>query len=465
MFSQSFSPASDFLQALEATPEPQRSIEKARLLRWMADPRGGNELAVLPESATVTPQPASTQSSGFLSTPPSSASVASPLSSQDTPLLLNNEVPLSQTDMGDLHRRLIAVEAAVVHPPAKRRKKRSKVDGGAESLPAFPSTNGVNPAKLHRGGLDENELDIKRYLQAQVRNQMYAAMQYKVGDKMPCHGDGRKPDDPNLLWPDFRQDINGETNRLLQMRAAIMVLEDSRNHPENVHEAYRDKWLTSAVLVQLARISWPHLKQVWNKQRLEVKDGGAAKRKNASASRRAEKRRTRTGQMRNAIKDFCIEHDLDADHIPLQLVDDQWVGEEWSGDEEEDGNKTSRWRQNLYATGKLTVDERDEEDALFSVLEIKRPEWMHMEVWTWYQSIHAKYMKKVACNGKPGSKPGKRIDLGRTSSIVPSNEPFDFMLDDQWVREELPKVPDWEHKPGLPEGVPETIVRIIRPSL
>ncbi|KZT50087.1 hypothetical protein CALCODRAFT_505065 [Calocera cornea HHB12733] len=87
-----------------------------------------------------------------------------------------------------------------------------------------------------------------------------------------------------------------------------------------------------------------------------------------------------------------------------------------------------------------------------------------LQVWNWYQSVHARYMKKVASNGKPGSKPGKRVDLGRTSSLIPSDEAFDFMLDEDWITQELPKLPDWVRQPQLPQGLSETIVRIIKPS-
>ncbi|KZT51758.1 hypothetical protein CALCODRAFT_487686 [Calocera cornea HHB12733] len=376
MLPSSLFPSTDFFQALEGLEEPQRSIEKARVLRWLTETR-----SAFPDAATLTQQTTSTQSSGYLPALPSSASEPAPISSVDTTFEIAAEASPAQPNIGDLHRRLKAVEAAVVHPPAKRRKRKTKIQAGAESslLPAPSSTFGINPARLERHHLDETELSIKRFLQGQIRSQLYAAMQYKVGDRMPCHGYGSKPDDPNLLWPDFSQNINGPCNRLLQMRATMMVLEDAKNHPENIPEEYREKWLNSAVLLELARISWPHLKAVWNSQRLEASDGGADKRKKASAGRRGERRRTRAAQMRKALKDFCLERHLDPLIVTPELVHDEWVGEEWSCDEE-DGTKSSKWRESLYATGKITADERDEDDALFAVLEIKRPEWMDLEV-------------------------------------------------------------------------------------
>ncbi|KZO96678.1 hypothetical protein CALVIDRAFT_563752 [Calocera viscosa TUFC12733] len=461
MLPQSFSPT-DFIQALDTLPEPQRSIERARMIRWMSEgPR--SESVGVPNLGT-SEDPASSLSSGYMATPTSAPSAPCPVSSNETTAQVDSEASLTQPDIGDLHRRLKVVEAAVDVPPAKRRKRRTKAQAEVDPLmpPVVRSTTGVNPAALKRHQLDASELDIRRYLGTQVRNQLYAGMKYKVGDRMPCLGYGPKPEDPNLLWPDWKQDINAPPNRLLQMRAAMMVLEHERQFPENVPAEYREKWMNSAVLPELARISWPHLKQVWTAQRQEALDGGAEKRKKASAGRRSEKRRTRASQMRSAVGDFCVEHNLDELVVQPELVHDDWVGEEWSCDE--DGTKNSNWRDSLFATGKLTVDERDEEDA-FAVLEIKRPEWMDLEVWNWYQYIHAKHMKKVAANGKPGSRPGKRVDIGRTSSLMPKYEPYDFMLDENWVKEELPKSPDWQRRPGLPAGVPERIVRIIKPSL
>ncbi|KZT50086.1 hypothetical protein CALCODRAFT_221525 [Calocera cornea HHB12733] len=244
MFPGSLSPAADFFQALDLVPEPLRALEKARMLQWLSVSSQSAHSAGVPAAEVRTPEPDWTQSSGFLPTQPSpgSASAPGPVASNDTLLQVNEQPALSQSSIDSVHHRLKALEAAVAHPPAKRRKRRTKVQLGAEQslIPVVPSLSGINPAKLERHQLDETEIELKRYLQTQVRSQLYAAMKYKVGDQMPCHGDGVKPDDANLLWPDFRQNINGPLNRLLQMRATLMVLEDSK-----VRDAARHQHITS----------------------------------------------------------------------------------------------------------------------------------------------------------------------------------------------------------------------------
>ncbi|EJU00755.1 hypothetical protein DACRYDRAFT_16686 [Dacryopinax primogenitus] len=226
-------------------------------------------------------------------------------------------------------------------------------------------------------------------------------MKYKVGNQMPCLSIGHKPDDQTLLWPDFSQDINTAPNWLLQIHAAMLVLEQERDHPGNVPKQYQEKWVMSAVLMELAHATWPHLKQVFLNQHNAEKDGGREQRK---------KKSLHMTQMCGAITDFCIKHNLDHIALPATLVYDDWV-------------------------------------------------------WEWYQSVHTRYMRKVAVNGKPGCRAGKHINLGHTSSLMLKVKPFNSMLDSNWLQTDLPRCPDCIHHPGLPAGLSLGIMQLIRPSI
>ncbi|EJU01403.1 hypothetical protein DACRYDRAFT_100352 [Dacryopinax primogenitus] len=220
------------------------------------------------------------------------------LAASDSIVNFEGDAPATPASIVDLHCCLKALEAAFDKPLAKQQKRMMKLQAAPDPAisPELLSSGNENPAKLKRQHLDANKIGIRTYLQSQVHNQLYAAMKYK----------------------------------LLQARAATLVLEQEKNHPNNVSVEYCEKWLTIPVVLKLACGTWPHLKQVWTAQRKEEEDSGKERRRKQSAGQRAEKQRMQcveagqmgglliiqhASQMHGVILNFCHEHNLEEQSV------------------------------------------------------------------------------------------------------------------------------------------------------
>jgi hypothetical protein len=73
---------------------------------------------------------------------------------------------------------------------------------------------------------------------------------------------------------------------------------------------------------------------------------------------------------------LCTEHGLDWRAVKTEIFKKDYMGGEWSCDA--DGTKNVSWRKKLFRTGKISKEEMEDDDL--SVLEIRRPVWMKIEV-------------------------------------------------------------------------------------
>ncbi|EJU01671.1 hypothetical protein DACRYDRAFT_108199 [Dacryopinax primogenitus] len=197
-------------------------------------------------------------------------------------------------------------------------------------------------SRLQRDRLDEMDLPVRAYLQKEVRKTMYNLIGYQRGALMPDISGPLVARSGLFLVPDFKAGINAPPNRLIQGREAEMVLAYERDHPGTVPETHRERWLQAGVLLDLARASWPAMKLMHTEQRLAELDGGEKKMRREREARRIERRKTvsatpfhmelnsrtdpqRGQQPRDAIVDFCQEHDLDHQEMRNALVDEEWL--------------------------------------------------------------------------------------------------------------------------------------------
>ncbi|KZO96658.1 hypothetical protein CALVIDRAFT_563732 [Calocera viscosa TUFC12733] len=389
------------------------------------------------------------------STTPTASPGGSPYLSTPTTLLAESCSPRGDSEVLSLAQRVAVLEQTRPNSPAARRPKRPTkhvdMEDGVEAPAKRPRVGMVTELnKLQRDDFDER---VKTYLQSEVRKQMYALIGYEPGGVMASK-DGPYLGHPGqYLVPNFPAGINDASNVCIQGRAAKMVLDQETAAEGAVPKEYRASWLYDSVLRELARLAWPNMRLIWTEQAKTAKDGGKSKMLKARTARRNERRKTRASQLRLAILPFCDEHILDYESVKVQLVHADWTGEEWSCDE--DGTKNAAWRDRLYQTGKISLEDRDDPDI--DVLEEKRPIWMDTKLWDWQKNLLAATTKKshgkAKANSRGGLKERKRVDLGRVSHMMPLRAPYNFMLDREWKAKELPKYVDWNERPHYPSHV------------
>ncbi|KZO96084.1 hypothetical protein CALVIDRAFT_564351 [Calocera viscosa TUFC12733] len=362
------------------------------------------------------------------SLPPSSLALGAPSSPTSTQPRQPPPRPLSLIDDSGYAGDVDASSPA----PSKPRKKRPALKDGVD--------DGCNPPKRPKGRvtqldkqqLDETDFRMKKYLQAEMLKTMHVLVGYARGRTMPSVG-GPSPDEDAgpgpFLTPDFQAMVNDRANLNIQQRAADAVKRYEETENGVVLPAYRASWLDPNVLVDLAQKSWPGMKAIWLQQKADAADKGVSRARKACRSRRNERRKLAAAQIRRGLREFCEDNILDYPVVTLELVSEEWMGEERSCDE--DGVKGESWRNELFATGKLSAEERD--DPNLQVLEEQRPMWMHINLWNWFKQRRA---GRPRAQKKPEK---KRIDLGRLCNHMPQIIPFDFMLDPSWMATELPK--------------------------
>ncbi|EJU00418.1 hypothetical protein DACRYDRAFT_16888 [Dacryopinax primogenitus] len=250
----------------------------------------------------------------------------------------------AESAVEELRRRLTDLEQA--HRDASictRRRRRPTQLTDDDEEPYSKRQCGTHlVSRLQRDQLDEMDLPVHAYLQKEVRKTMYNLIGYQRGALMPDISGPLVARSGQFLVPDFKAGINAPPNRLIQGRAAEMVLAYECDHPGTVPETRP-------------------MKLMHTEQRLAELDGGEKKMRREREARRIERRKTRGQQLCDAIVDFCQEHDLDHQEMHNALVDEEWVGEEWSCDE--DGTRNESWRQKLFEAGTISLTERDDPDV------------------------------------------------------------------------------------------------------
>ncbi|KZO94415.1 hypothetical protein CALVIDRAFT_528893 [Calocera viscosa TUFC12733] len=325
--------------------------------------------------------------------------------------------------------------------PNKKRPALKAVDAGLDDGSTHPKRRKGCVTQLAKHELDETDVRMKKYLQAEMLKMMHVLVGYGQGRTMPCEG-GPSPDEDAgpgpFLTPDFKAKVNDRANLRIQQRAAHAIRRNedvrllySALQSENglVPPAYCTRWLDENVLIDLAQRSWPGMKSIWSQQKADALDMGTSRVKKQRRGRRNERRKLAAAQIRRGLREFCEDQILDYPVVIAELVSEEWMGEEWSCDEDELKNES--WRTKLFATGRISAEERDDPDL--QVLEEKRPIWMHINLWNWFKQRRA---GRSVTQKKPEK---KRVDLGRLSHHMPQVIPFDFMLDPQWMATELPK--------------------------
>ncbi|KZO98884.1 hypothetical protein CALVIDRAFT_561818 [Calocera viscosa TUFC12733] len=316
--------------------------------------------------------------------------------------------------------------------PSKPSKKRPLLKDGVEVGDNPPKRLKGRVTQLDKQLLDETDVRMKKYLQTEILKTIHGLVGYAHGRAMPSE-DGPPPDEEAgpgpFLTPDFRGKVSDRPNLRIQQRAADIVKRYEESDDGIVPPAYRASWLDQNVLIDLAQKSWPGLKTIWLQQRADAVDKGMSRANRVRRGRRNERRKLAAAQTRRGLRQFCDDNLLDYPVVSVEIVSEEWMGEEWSCDE--DGGKSESWRHELFATGKISAEERD--DCNLQVLEEKRPMWMHINLWKWLKKRRA---GRPITQKKPEK---KRIDLGRVSTRMPQIIPFDFMLDPNWLAHELPR--------------------------
>ncbi|KZT56349.1 hypothetical protein CALCODRAFT_544019 [Calocera cornea HHB12733] len=418
-------------------------------------------------STPSTPGSASTMSS-YMRTPDVSPRGPLPPLPPESSYRAQSGSPEVDQRVDRLEKRVAEQEVELQHvkhrdPEKKRRKRPRKIeqnegdgDGDLESAAQDDQREEVEIQ-------DEIDNKAKLHLQAAVREKMYRLIGYKKGETMPSVGgpllapsppsaDGRPTE---RFVPDFHKGANDPVNRRIQGHAAERVVEDERDNPGAIPADRRARWVKEAVVRELAARSWPHLQKIYKKQQQAAGDGGTALLLDSIRARRAQRRETRRGHLDDALDPFIEHHGLDP-AAKGQLLHHDWTGEEWSGDDEA-GNMTPAWRTRLYDAGEITMKDRD--DPLLKVWEERRPAWMHIKFWEWQKKLLADRARKIAEEGTSHGRhgPTKRVDLGRVSELMPMRQPYLFMLDPSWKKDELPKVKRWHDGVDYPPLVPKQV--------
>ncbi|EJU03311.1 hypothetical protein DACRYDRAFT_21524, partial [Dacryopinax primogenitus] len=152
-------------------------------------------------------------------------------------------------------------------------------------------------------------------------------------------------------------------------------------------------------------------------------------------------------QARKGLLAFCEDNDLVHANVALELVNEEWVSEAWSCDE--DGVNSQEWRDRLAAVQPCQLTDAERLDENLDVWEIKR---------LIYDQFWHRLKKWRAERPRQQSKPEKKhFNLGRTSDRMPTNIPFGFMVDKEWKRNELPKWDEayWKRESTWPPSLGE----------
>ncbi|KZO93027.1 hypothetical protein CALVIDRAFT_566936 [Calocera viscosa TUFC12733] len=345
----------------------------------------------------------------------------------------------ADADVQRLEQRVSRLERIQDQSPAQSRPKRPTKDVELEDDDIAAKRARGHVAQVQLSQLDDIDRNVKNYLQAEVRNQMYKLIGYEHGGITPSKSGPHLQDPDDFLVPDFSKAVSNSANIEIQGRATVMVLAQEKAMSGSVPEAYRERWLQESVLRGLAGKSWPNLKLIYTNQQKAAADGGETK--NALSSSGLRSCRSATSTLDWITKE--------------QLVHKDWMGE-CSCDK--DGMKSKAWRAKLFATGKISAEDRDDPDI--DVWEEKRPVWMHQKFWDWQKQLFADRAKKRPTKGKTcrnGRNDHKRIDLGRVSELMPTRAPYNCMLDPEWKEHELPKYTNRDEKAHYPSLVSKEI--------
>ncbi|KZT50688.1 hypothetical protein CALCODRAFT_558992 [Calocera cornea HHB12733] len=419
--------------------------------------------------------------------PPSSSAVSLSSSFMGTPNDSPNSgtISLPPSPIVDhilrLENRVDSLEQASEGGTIKRRTRPTRMPDVPDASDADsdqPTPQSTRVGRKKRKLLSEAEVEARTYLLTQVREAIHTIIGFKTGGIMPSKGgpqleqeeveaaedsDSSAALQPVRMLPDFSKNMKAKANLAIMTRAAKVVLEaELDNDDSQVATECREAWLTKATLLDLARAVWPGLAKIYKDQQKEVEDHGEKKRKEKSAARRVERRKTHAGLLAKALEPFCKERGLDKDAVKKALVHGDWMGDDWSGDE--DGAKTQEWRDALYATRKITEEERD--NPHLNVWERRRPVWMNQKYWETINGLVKDYIRTrpVEMDASGAGKatprePTRRIDCGHTTNWMPRSEskPYDFMVDPEWAKTEARKWKHWATKEGFPEGLPEAV--------
>ncbi|KZT59119.1 hypothetical protein CALCODRAFT_481714 [Calocera cornea HHB12733] len=445
----------DLMAVYDVESKEVDQLARGRRIKFLT-----HELSARPALHMPPPLAPAPQADTFLGSPPSSL----PSSVPETQLPVPQTQPSCDTQSASL-----AFQAPLAPPDdriddssssqneigltplSKPRKKRPALKADLDDGAHPPKRVAGALTRLEKQGFDETDIRMKKTLQAsrEMLRTMQRLIGYAAGRTMPNSG-GPPPDEEAgvgpFLIPNFHAKLTDIENLRIQQRAADAVLRTQMSEEGVVPPAYRPRWLDENVLIDLAQKSWPGMKAVWQTQVHDAKDNGAASALRRRQGKRRERRNIAADQIRKGIKEFCEDNQLNHALVELELVNEEWMGEEWSGDEE--GIQTPAWRQSLFEKGSISAHMRDSPGRV-EALELRRPVWMHPNLWEWFKAQRA---------GRPRTqkKPEKpRADLGNVSHRMPEVIPFDFMLNPQWAATQLPKWDEsyWKRRTGWPTSL------------
>ncbi|EJT97131.1 hypothetical protein DACRYDRAFT_18866 [Dacryopinax primogenitus] len=230
-----------------------------------------------------------------------------------------------------LNKQICQLEEAQLCPKKKQRPTLSSVDHSMSSKSSHPLVTDIPKSQL-----DPEEGTVSRYLQMELRNQMYVDIGYHIEGTMPNKGKSPVEELGTYMEPDFKGGINANAN--IKIRDVWWTLSTNK------------KWVKTAEC--------------------------------PSSSKAA--------KLRQALRDFADNNHLEYEAIKDDLAHEDWLGDECSCDE--DGTKNAGWQQLLFEMGKITQEEHDNPDL--QVLKVKCPVWKSKNFWEWEKGLLTQYSRK-----------------------------------------------------------------------